>query len=169
MPVADISSFNTLADLKSAPIDPNWIVEGTPAARNCLVAGSTDLSAWTMLWDCSAGKFVWTYKFDETVHVLEGQVTVTVDGTTNTLRAGDIAFFPAGAVAFWHVENYVRKLAFCQKPVPALLGVPLRLIRRAIKKVQKSLALVHGALAQPLPQEQSERGKLLLSRARIRH
>jgi uncharacterized cupin superfamily protein len=168
MPVADISSFNTRADLKSASIDPHWIVEGAPVARNCLVAGSSDCSAWTMLWDCSAGKFHWIYKVDETVHVLEGAVTVTVNGQTNTLRAGDIAFFPAGAVALWHVENYVRKLAFCQKPVPALLGVPLRLTRRAFKQLRKGLALVHGSLAEPLPQADAPRETGLPSRARLR-
>ena len=166
MPAADISSFNTLADLQSAPIDPHAIVEGMPVARNRLVAGSSDCSAWTMLWDCTAGKFLWTYKCDETVHVLDGQVTITVNGTTNILRAGDIAFFPAGAVAFWDVENYVRKLAFCQKPVPALLGVPLRLTRRIFKQLRKGMALVHGALAEP--EAEATREKLMPSRARIR-
>jgi uncharacterized cupin superfamily protein len=168
MPAADISSFTTLADLQSAPIDPHWIVEGTPAARNRLVAGSSDCSAWTMLWDCTAGKFLWTYTCDETVHVLEGQVTITVNGMTNILRAGDIAFFPAGAVAFWDVENYVRKLAFCQKPVPALLGVPLRAARRLLKQLRKGLTLVHGSLAEPLPQDEAKREKLMPSRVRIR-
>ena len=170
MPAADISSFTTLADLQSAPIDPHWIVEGAPAARNRVVAGSSDYSAWTMLWDCTAGKFLWTYTCDETVHVLEGQVTITVNGVTNILRAGDIAFFPAGAVAFWDVENYVRKLAFCQKPVPALLGVPLRLTRRPTgfaDVLQIGLALVHRSLAEPLPQAEATREKLMPSRARI--
>jgi hypothetical protein len=45
MPAADICSFNAHADLQSAPINPAWIVEGTPMARNCRVAGSTDNSA----------------------------------------------------------------------------------------------------------------------------
>ena len=168
MPAADIASFNTLADLKNAPIDPRWIVEGTPAARNRLVAGSSDCSAWTMLWDCTAGKFHWIYKVDETVHVLEGAVTVTVGGNTNTLRTGDIAFFPAGTVALWQVDNYVRKLAFCQKPIPAILGVPLRLTRRALKQLRKGLTLVHSALAEPLPQSGAQQEKLMPSRVRIR-
>ena len=167
MPAADIVSFNTLADLKPAPIDPRWIVEGTPAARNRLVAGSSDCSAWTMLWDCTAGKFHWIYKMDETVHVLEGAVTITVNGQTTILRAGDIAFFPAGAVALWHVENYVRKLAFCQKPVPAFLGVPLRLARHAFRHLRKGVTLVQGSLAEP-PQAEALRNKLMPSRARLR-
>ena len=169
MPAADISSFNTFADLKSAPIHPDWIVEGTPMARNRLVAGSSDGSGWTMLWDCTAGKFNWTYKVDETVHILEGSVTVTVQGKTRTLRPGDIAFFPEGAVAHWHVENYVRKLAFCQKPVPTLLGLPLRLTRRLLSHLRKGMVLVEGSLAEPLPQNEPEQsGQLAQTRARLR-
>ena len=166
MPAADITSFNTLAELKPAPIDPRWIVEGTPAARNRVVAGSSDGFAWTMVWDCTAGTFHWNYKVDETVHLLEGAVTVTVNGQTNTLRAGDIAFFPAGAVATWHVENYVRKLAFCQKPVPALLGVPLRLARGVFKQFRKGMTLVRGLLAEP--EAEASRETLMPSRVRIR-
>jgi uncharacterized cupin superfamily protein len=168
MPAADISSFNTLADLKSAPINPAWIIEGAPAARNCKVAGSSDHSAWTMLWDCTAGKFLWVYKVDETVHVLEGSVAVTVGGTVKTLRTGDIAFFPAGCVAHWHVENYVRKLAFCQKPVPAIIGMPLRLVRRALSQLRKGMRLVEGSLAEPPLPQGAGRESMKPSRLRIR-
>jgi uncharacterized cupin superfamily protein len=158
MPAADISSFNTLADLKSAPINPAWIIEGAPAARNCRVAGSSDHSAWTMLWDCTAGKFFWIYKVDETVHVLQGSVTVTVDGTVKTLRTGDIAFF--------------RKLAFCQKPVPAMLGMPLRLVRRVLSQLCKGMHLVKGSLGEPLPQQdmgpQQGAGREAITSSRLR-
>jgi uncharacterized cupin superfamily protein len=168
MPAADISSFNTRTDLETAPINPHWIVEGAPVARSRKVGDSSDHSAWTMLWDCTAGKFHWIYKFDETVHVLEGEVTITVNGRANTLRAGDIAFFPAGAVARWHVENYVRKLAFCQKPAPAILGVPLRLTRHALSHIRKGMTLVQGALAEPMPEAEAQRETPTPARMRIR-
>jgi len=154
---ADISSFNTLSDLKAAPINPGWIMEGAPMARSLKVAGSSDHSAWTMLWDCTAGRFQWIYKADETVHVLEGSVTITVNGKINTLRAGDIAFFPAGCVAQWHVESYVRKLAFCQKPLPMILSMPLRAVRRLLAQFRKGVRLVQGSLAAPLPESDAQR------------
>lgn len=163
--LAEFSSFNTHSDLKNAPINPAWILEGAPIARSRKVAGSSDHSAWTMLWDCTAGKFQWRYNVDETVHVLEGSVTVTVNGKTNILRPGDIAFFPAGSVAQWHVENYVRKLAFCQKPAPKIVNLPLRVARRLLSQIHKGVALVRGSLAEPLPDGEHQQPEP--SRARL--
>jgi uncharacterized protein len=125
-----------------------------------------------MVWDCTAGKFVWTYQVDETIHFLEGSVTITVNGKTRKLGAGDIAFFPAGTAAFWDVETYVRKIAFCQKPMPKMFGMPLRLARRAVTQLRKCLALVQGSLAEPLPHAGTARQavdqRLLPSRVRAR-
>ena len=122
----------TGAVLGPAPIDPAWVHEGNPVARNLVIAGSTDRSAWTMLWDCTAGKFEWHYTVDETVHILEGGVTVSAAGVTKTLGPGDVAYFPAGSSANWHVENYVRKIAFCQKPDPLIFALPLRAVRKLL-------------------------------------
>jgi hypothetical protein len=165
--LADISGFNTLSDLKAAPINPGWIIEGAPIARNLKVAGSSDHSAWTMLWDCTAGKFHWIYKVDETVHVLEGSVTITMNGKINILRAGDIAFFPAGSVAQWHIESYVRKLAFCQKPLPMILNLPLRAVRRVLSQFHKGVTLVQGSLAEPLPNSDAQREQPNRSQVRM--
>jgi hypothetical protein len=138
-----ISNYSALMELQSAPINPSWILEGTPAARNRLIAPSTDRFGWTMLWDCTAGKFNWHYTIDETVHIIEGSVTVTAaDGTTFTLTPGDIAFFPSGSTAHWHVENYVRKVAYCQKPVPSIFALPLRALRRIFTPLRKIFSFV---------------------------
>jgi uncharacterized cupin superfamily protein len=148
----DISNYSALMELHSAPIDPAWILEGTPVARNRLIAPSTDRFGWTMLWDCTAGKFHWHYAIDETVHVIDGSVTVTsANGSVMTLKAGDIAFFPAGTVAHWHVENYVRKVAYCQKPVPLIVGLPLRLLRKIFAQFGKAVNLIKQSLANPNP------------------
>src|SRR5258707_13453427 len=99
----EISNFSSRLELQSAPIAPDWIVDGAPLARNRVLAPSTDGSGWTMLWDCTAGTFDWHYSFDETVHVIEGSVTITdAKGVSRTLRAGDMGFFPAVAAARWH-------------------------------------------------------------------
>ncbi|HEY5337074.1 MAG TPA: cupin domain-containing protein [Rhizomicrobium sp.] len=146
-----ISNFSALMELQAAPINPDWILDGAPVARNRILANSTDRFAWTMLWDCTAGQFNWIYTVDETVHVIEGSVTVTdMDGSTNTLGAGDIAFFPAGTTAHWHIENYVRKVAFCQRPVPLAVGLPLRTLRRLIDQLRKVTDLIRASLAQPV-------------------
>jgi len=115
-----------------APIDPGWILEGKPIARVAILSRSEDSFAWTAMWDCTAGQFNWYYGFDETVHIVEGSVIVSCSGTSpRRLEAGDVAYFPFGLTAHWHVEEYVRKVAFCRRPLPAKLMPIIRTLRRA--------------------------------------
>lgn len=138
--------------LMPAPIEPSWIEAGAPRARNCVLFHSSDKSAWTMLWDCTAGEFRWRYSFDETIHFVEGSVTITLEGgTPRTFGPGDVIFFPAGAVAHWKVDSYIRKLAFCQEPAPWPLRLPLRLARRIARQLGKAASLTGRLLADPGP------------------
>jgi len=108
--------------LNPSPIYPDWVLEGKPVARNRVLSRSADGTATTFLWDCTAGRFNWFYDVDETLYVIEGGVVVKdAAGATRCLSVGDTVFFPAGARAEWHVENYVRKIAFCRAPLPRLL------------------------------------------------
>lgn len=127
---------NTAVDLKSAPINPEWVKGGKPTARNAELSRSRDGTACTLIWDCTPGKFEWHYDTDETIHILEGSV-VLEDGTAPARRLGpgDVVFFPAGAVVRWEVETHVRKLAFFRRPLPA----PLALVMRALRKVRKMM------------------------------
>jgi uncharacterized protein len=133
--------------LKLSPINPAWILEGQPVARNVVLSHSEDTTACTIMWDCTAGKFNWHYDFDETVHILEGSVIVSSENTPpKRLEAGDVAFFPVGTKAHWHVETYVRKVAFCRHvilPRPAMLVI--RALRRA-KKMLRKPAVATGSL-----------------------
>ena len=118
--------------LKVSPINPAWILEGEPVARNAILSRSADMTACTIFWDCTAGKFNWTYEFDETVHILEGSVIVSSENSPpKRLEAGDTAFFPVGTVAHWHVENYVRKVAFCRRVLPRQVAPLINLARWA--------------------------------------
>jgi uncharacterized cupin superfamily protein len=137
MNVAMISTFSTSAALRAAPINPDWILEGNPTARNRVLARSSDSLACSIIWDCTAGKFNWFYDIDETVHIIEGSVTVS-DGQSppKTLKVGDVAFFPAGTKAHWHVENYVRKVAFCQRPLPKFMNGPIAMLRALKAKLR---------------------------------
>ena len=148
----EISNFSSLMDLQSAPIAPDWIVDGAPLARNRVLAPGTDRSSWTMLWDCTAGTFDWHYSFDETVHVIEGSVTVTdANGVSRTLSAGDMAFFPAGVLARWHVEHYIRKVAFCQQPAPTILSLVPRVARKIIRQFDSAAGRIARSLKSPAP------------------
>ena len=102
-----------------APIKPEWLIAGAPVARNAILSQSEDGWATTMAWDCTAGRFNWHFTEDETVHIVSGEVLVLMgDRPPCVLRAGDVAFFPAGSHAVWQVDDYVRKVAFCRIPVP---------------------------------------------------
>jgi uncharacterized cupin superfamily protein len=126
---------SAIPEFKNAPIAPAWILEGTPKARLALLSGSTDGSAFTIMWDCTAGRFNWFYAIDETVYILEGAVTLTLpSGATRRLVAGSSYYFARGAQAQWQVDSYVRKLAFCQEPMSDKLMLALRIFR-ALKRV----------------------------------
>src|SRR6202041_2642058 len=117
-------AVETLITVGTAPsnlvpnhIQSSWILEGEPLARLELLSSSADGTASTYFWDCTAGRFNWFYSFDETLHILEGAVTLKFPtGASQRVVAGDTIFFPAGSSAEWTVDNYVRKLAFCRTP-----------------------------------------------------
>jgi uncharacterized cupin superfamily protein len=132
MPAPNLAFAKTDVVLKSAPIRPEWIIDGDPVARNCVISRSHDRMATTLVWDCTAGRFKWIYDVDETIHILEGGVTLTqADGSVKRLHAGDVVFFPAGSSATWQVHGHVRKLAFCRQPVPRPVSLFLRAWRKA--------------------------------------
>jgi len=129
-----IETTNLAVNLTPRPIEPSWIIEGKPDAQWCVLSQSADGLATTMVWECSAGKFNWHYDFDETVLILEGSIVLESDTMpSKRYAAGDVIFFKDGAHARWHVEGHVKKLAFCRKTQPVVLGLALR----ALSKVKR--------------------------------
>ncbi|MBT9290343.1 cupin domain-containing protein [Prosthecodimorpha staleyi] len=125
--------------LRPSPIEPSWIHEGNPVASNAILSTSADGTASTIVWECTEGKFEWHYDVDETIHFLEGSVVIEADGMApQRLGAGDVIFFKRGAVARWHVEKKVRKLAFFRRTVPGFVGF-------AIKVAGKLRRMIGGA------------------------
>jgi len=103
-------------EFASAPFPEQWIIEGQPVARNKCVASSTDGTAATYIWECTAGCFNWFYEVDETIYVLAGSATVSDGVARHVLRPGDTFFFPCGAKFEWTIDTYVRKIAFIHSP-----------------------------------------------------
>jgi len=112
-----LTSSEPLPDM---PIEPSWIKEGNPVARGTVLTQSADKKVSSGLWSCEPGKFEWTFGWDEFVHVLEGEVEITEDGTENTitLQPGDMAHFPLGMKTHWHVKTAVRKFFVIRTPEP---------------------------------------------------
>jgi uncharacterized cupin superfamily protein len=132
--------------LQSAPIEPAWIIAGAPRARSGVLSRSSDRSAVTMVWDCTAGEFDWTYQDDETVHILEGEAIID-DGTgPRNILPGDVVLFRAGSTCRWRVPVYVRKVAFLRVPMPRLVIRTIRVLRK-LKRLGRPP--VQGLGAQP--------------------
>jgi len=132
--------------LNPSPIHPEWVIEGNPIARNKVLSSSADGTASTLIWDCTAGRFNWFYDVDETIYVIEGGVVIRdAGGAARRLSAGDTIFFPAGARAEWHVEDYIRKIAFCRVPLPR----PIVFARRGYRFLKRLVGTRGGANAAP--------------------
>jgi uncharacterized protein len=134
-----IQTASTSSKLKPSPIEASWIIEGNPIAESSLVSKSADRLSWTMVWQCSEGKFNWYYDMDESILILDGSVVIESD-TMPPARygPGDTVFFGNGAHARWHVERSVRKLAFCRKTPPVWLGFGLRLFSKINRTILPS-------------------------------
>ena len=125
-------------EMRDAPIEPDWILEGNPVARAAEHVRSADDSSFSALWDCTAGTFRWHFNWDETVIILEGEVHITdEDGNAYTLRAGDMGYFAARSWATWRIDNYVKKAAFIRRPFPSPIAALYRL-RNAMRQQQPS-------------------------------
>lgn len=131
MPTSFIVPSQTEVELKPAPIEPSWIIDGNPVARNATLSRSTDGTASTIVWHCTEGKFNWHYDIDETIYILEGSVVIESDTMKPTrFGPGDVIFFKNGASARWHVEGHIRKLAFCRRTQPRVIGLALRVFAK---------------------------------------
>jgi uncharacterized cupin superfamily protein len=149
--------------LKSAPIDPSWIVAGSPQTRSAELSRSRDGSAVTVIWDCTAGDFDWSYTEDETVHILEGEAIVDEGSLRRTLRPGDVYLFPAGSTYRWHVPIYVKKLAFLRVPMPYAAFLAVRVLRKLQALMRSSRArLRRGALGRRAPGDADAVGAQIL-------
>ena len=137
------------AVLEAAPIRAEWVIEGQPQARCRELSRSADGTAITAVWDCTAGAFHWRFDGDETVHILQGEVVVDDGSGPKTLRAGDVAFFPAGTASRWEVPVYVRKLAFCRDPLPRPLLAFIRAVRKLKAMLGRKTAAPGGLAPQP--------------------
>ncbi len=144
-------------ELAPDPIPSGWIIEGTPRACSKRLAQSADGTSAIMAWSCTAGRFRWHYRVDETLHIISGEVFVTNEsGEARRLGPGDMAFFPAGSRSSWYVPEEVRKLAVCRHSMPRPFGLLLRVWNRLVGHLS-SLSAVLGK-SRGLPVASAEGG-----------
>ncbi len=115
MPAASSVAVNR--PLMAFAVDPAWIHAGVPNFRGSETARSADGHTITGLWSCDGPSiFEWHFAFDETVHLLEGEIEVDYQGHRFTLRPGDTATFHTGTRAVWHVKQYSKKAYTLHRP-----------------------------------------------------
>ena len=135
-------------DLKPSPIEPSWIIEGNPQARSHRLSASADGAATTLIWSCTEGKFNWYYDVDETIMILEGSIVLESEGMSpRRYGIGDVIFFRQGAQAKWHVDNYVKKIAFCRQTNPIELGLVIRAVNKLKRMFSKQPQAQHDVNA----------------------
>jgi uncharacterized protein len=136
MPLQLIEFGHCNVDLKPSPIERSWIIDGNPEAHSHRLSTSADGAAATLIWSCTEGKFNWYYDVDETIMILEGSVVLESDGMPpKRYGVGDVIFFHGGAHAKWHVEGYVKKVAFLRQTNPVGFGFVIR----AVNKLKRML------------------------------
>lgn len=108
------------AQLDPWPIPKEDIISGDPQAAGRFLWQSEDKRLGNGIWTCTPGIFTAVFIWDETISLLEGELTITdQDGNSNTYRPGDLIFIPTGSKTKWEVTQAVRK-AFhlrCDTPV----------------------------------------------------
>jgi hypothetical protein len=147
MPLASIETAHCEMVLDASPIEPSWIIGGHPEARSRLVSTSACNTASTLIWSCTEGKFNWYYDFDETIVILEGSIVLESEGMPpKRYGVGDVILFRKGAHAKWHVENYVKKVAFCHLTSPFPLGFAVHTIRKLKSLIARTSPLMAACL-----------------------
>ena len=53
-------------------------------------------------------KFDWELTYEEIDYVIEGTLTITIDGKTYTAHAGDVLFVPANSKVVWGSPDRAR-------------------------------------------------------------
>jgi uncharacterized cupin superfamily protein len=133
MPAENLIEFGTAGvTLEPLPIRAEWVLEGAPVTNAKIISRSSDGTARTLVWDCTAGRFNWFYDIDETVYVIEGSALIKNEsGEARLVAAGDTILFRAGSRAEWTVDTYIRKIAFFRNPVPKIALLAIRCMRAA--------------------------------------
>ena len=107
------------ADLVAWPLPAEWVLEGAPDASGAVLSRSEDSRIIRGVWECTPGRFRWTFSYDETLVVVAGRATVELDsGERVELAPGTMAFFGRGHDATWTVHETLRKGFHADSPEP---------------------------------------------------
>jgi uncharacterized cupin superfamily protein len=61
------------------------------------------------IWEHEEDKFDWYYDQTEVCYIISGEVVVTTEFESLTLKAGDFVTFPKGLECVWDIQSDIRK------------------------------------------------------------
>lgn len=125
------------SEFQPAPLNPSWILSGNPKARSLPLGASPDGNLTFGLWDCTEGQFLFKYRSDEIVHILEGEATVIGAGMKIHLRPGVVAFFPKGSTLHWTVRSPIKKLWIFRSVEQSVFGRISGKLKRICQKLRQ--------------------------------
>jgi uncharacterized cupin superfamily protein len=67
-----------------------------------------DVFNWPV-WEHEEDKFDWYYDQTELCFIVEGEVTVTTEFESVTIKAGDFVTFPKGLECVWDIHYAIKK------------------------------------------------------------
>ena len=113
MPSTDVIHRGSIDTGTYEPFDGfEAIVHGEPAAQVAWLRTSSGGEGvlYAGVFTAQPATFVYRFAGDETFHVLDGDLDVTLDGGEQvSLRPGDIVSFPKGARSTWTLHTPFRK------------------------------------------------------------
>jgi uncharacterized protein len=122
-------------ELEPEPINPDWVVRGTPTARSKKLVTSNDWMASVVVWECTPGAFHWRYTRDETIYVLAGEAFIsTRTDQERRFAAGDLGFFPNGLACNWRITQTFRKFVVQKETMFASLGLSVKVFKKLVRK-----------------------------------
>ena len=81
---------------------------GQPGTKACYQEVAGDGAVHTGFLTIEDSRFDWTIECEEHNYVIEGCVSITVDGKVFTARAGDVLYFPKGTKVVWDAVGKVK-------------------------------------------------------------
>ncbi|MEN8115422.1 MAG: cupin domain-containing protein [Bacteroidota bacterium] len=61
------------------------------------------------VWEHDEDKFDWYYDKTEICYITEGEVTVTTEFESVTVKSGDFVTFPKGQECVWDIHSAIKK------------------------------------------------------------
>ncbi|MGR8949871.1 MAG: cupin domain-containing protein [Gammaproteobacteria bacterium] len=93
------------------------VLEGNPQHSGRFDEGGFGIRTQVGVWECTPGKFEYTYPGDEICTLFEGEISVVDEhGNTHEYRAGDTFYMRKGEVGIWTVRKTIKKVFFIHDP-----------------------------------------------------